>query len=207
MLALCAAGCLAYVLVAVGLAPGGSGPFGGGGPGPRADVLVLYVFAHTDPDFLENLKYFVREAVGRDPGVCDYLIAVHRSHGLEARGAAARGAAEGVRPWRAAEGGVPGRAAGGLGRGGARARPERVRVPRPPAAGPGDGPEAGTAAASRGPALRARQAPSTPRPLRPRGRRAPPPLRSCRCCRRCRRARATCSTRTRATTGAPSAGC
>jgi hypothetical protein len=33
------------------------------------------------PQFLDNLKYFVKEAVERDPGVCDYVIAVQRSHG------------------------------------------------------------------------------------------------------------------------------
>lgn len=47
---------------------------------------MLYVFAHTDPEFLENLRYFVRAAVAPDAGpngAADYVFAVKRGHGLD----------------------------------------------------------------------------------------------------------------------------
>ena len=69
--------CILYVLLVWDWATGGAVL-----RGSRPEVLVLYVFANTDPQFLENLKYFVAEAVERDPGVCDYVIALQRSHGL-----------------------------------------------------------------------------------------------------------------------------
>ncbi|KIY96554.1 hypothetical protein MNEG_11409, partial [Monoraphidium neglectum] len=76
LLLLSLAGCVLYVLLVWDWATGGAVL-----RGSRREVVVLYVFAYTDPEFLDNLKYFVKEAVERDPGVCDYVIAVQRSHG------------------------------------------------------------------------------------------------------------------------------
>ena len=42
------------------------------GPGVR-DILVLYVFAYTDPEYLNNLKYFIREAVMEDERSMYYI--------------------------------------------------------------------------------------------------------------------------------------
>lgn len=41
-------------------------------------VLVLYIFAATDPQFTENLKYFVKEAVQHDTD-CEYVIVIQQS--------------------------------------------------------------------------------------------------------------------------------
>jgi hypothetical protein len=57
-----------------GLAGKGSGP----------DVLVMYVFSNTDPEYLENLKFFLREGVHPSDG-CEYLFIVNRGLGEEVR--------------------------------------------------------------------------------------------------------------------------
>lgn len=41
-------------------------------------VLVLYIFAATDPQFIENLRYFVKEAVQHDTE-CEYVIVIQQS--------------------------------------------------------------------------------------------------------------------------------
>ena len=48
------------------------------GNGASADVLVMYVFSNTDPQYLDNLKFFLREGVHAADG-CDYLFIVNRS--------------------------------------------------------------------------------------------------------------------------------
>ena len=37
----------------------------------------MYIFAATDPEFLDNLRYFIEEAVMQDTR-CDYAIVVQR---------------------------------------------------------------------------------------------------------------------------------
>lgn len=44
-----------------------------------ADVLVMYVFSNTDPQYLDNLRYFVREGVAQDDG-CDYVFIVNQGN-------------------------------------------------------------------------------------------------------------------------------
>lgn len=51
-------------------------------PGHGRNILVLYVFANTDPEFLGNLQYFVREAVMGDKR-CDYVIAVQQGSSIQ----------------------------------------------------------------------------------------------------------------------------
>jgi hypothetical protein len=48
------------------------------GKGASADVLVMYVFSNTDPQYLENLRFFLREGVYAADG-CEYLFIVNRS--------------------------------------------------------------------------------------------------------------------------------
>ncbi|PNH12741.1 LIM domain and RING finger protein [Tetrabaena socialis] len=45
---------------------------------PQRDNLVMYIFAPTDPEFLRNLEYFVREAIQGDTR-SDYVIVVQES--------------------------------------------------------------------------------------------------------------------------------
>lgn len=45
-----------------------------------ADVLVLYVFSNTDPEYIKNLKFFLREGVHPADG-CEYLFVVNRELG------------------------------------------------------------------------------------------------------------------------------
>lgn len=47
------------------------------GSGANPDVLVMYVFSNTDPEYLENLKFFLREGVHPNDG-CEYLFIVNR---------------------------------------------------------------------------------------------------------------------------------
>lgn len=46
------------------------------------DHLLVYAFSYSDDQFLENLKYFIREAVANDT-VADYLIIVQEGPGLQ----------------------------------------------------------------------------------------------------------------------------
>lgn len=46
------------------------------------DHLLLYAFSYTDPEFLHNLEYFVKEAVLGDT-VADYVIIVQEGPGLQ----------------------------------------------------------------------------------------------------------------------------
>lgn len=78
MLAASVIGCVLYIIFVWNWATGASLLRSG-----QREVLVLYVFAHTDNEFLENLRFFVREAIEQDVGVCDYVIAVQRSRGLQ----------------------------------------------------------------------------------------------------------------------------
>lgn len=45
-------------------------------------VLVMYIFAATDPEFLNNLRLFIHEAVVEDSR-CEYVIVVQQTKGLE----------------------------------------------------------------------------------------------------------------------------
>lgn len=46
------------------------------------EVLVMYIFAATDPEFLGNLRFFIREAVQND-AQSDYVIVVQQSDNLK----------------------------------------------------------------------------------------------------------------------------
>lgn len=46
------------------------------------DHLLLYAFSYTDPEFLHNLEYFVKEAVVGDT-VADTIIIVQEGPGLQ----------------------------------------------------------------------------------------------------------------------------
>lgn len=54
------------------------------GSGASPDVLVMYVFSNTDPEYLENLKFFLREGVHPNDG-CEYLFIVNRGSEEEVR--------------------------------------------------------------------------------------------------------------------------
>ena len=43
-----------------------------------SDVLVMYIFSNTDPLYLDNLKFFLREGVHANDG-CEYIFVVNRS--------------------------------------------------------------------------------------------------------------------------------
>eukprot|EP00201_Polytomella_parva_P021493 CAMPEP_0175041996 /NCGR_PEP_ID=MMETSP0052_2-20121109/2277_1 /TAXON_ID=51329 ORGANISM="Polytomella parva, Strain SAG 63-3" /NCGR_SAMPLE_ID=MMETSP0052_2 /ASSEMBLY_ACC=CAM_ASM_000194 /LENGTH=447 /DNA_ID=CAMNT_0016304677 /DNA_START=295 /DNA_END=1638 /DNA_ORIENTATION=- len=43
------------------------------------DVLVLYAFSNTNPEYINNLRFFIREAIERDPN-SEYKIIVQGSH-------------------------------------------------------------------------------------------------------------------------------
>lgn len=49
------------------------------------DHLLIYAFSYSDQEFLENLKYFLQEAVANDV-VADYLIIVQEGPTLQVRG-------------------------------------------------------------------------------------------------------------------------
>lgn len=53
-----------------------SEPQGADGHG-RREILVLYLFSGSDPEYMSNLRFFVREAVQRD-NRSEYLILVHK---------------------------------------------------------------------------------------------------------------------------------
>lgn len=46
----------------------------------RPDVVVMYIFSNTDPEYLNNLKFFLREGVHPADG-CEYLFVVNGSPG------------------------------------------------------------------------------------------------------------------------------
>ena len=46
------------------------------------DHLLIYAFSYSDSEFLENLKYFVQEAVQNDT-VADYVIIVQEGPSLQ----------------------------------------------------------------------------------------------------------------------------
>jgi hypothetical protein len=48
------------------------------------DHLLLYAFSYTDPEFLHNLEYFIREAVIGDT-VADHIIIVQEGPDLQVR--------------------------------------------------------------------------------------------------------------------------
>lgn len=48
------------------------------------DVLVVYVFSNTDPEYINNLRFFLREGVNQNDG-CEYLIVVNDSKSLNVR--------------------------------------------------------------------------------------------------------------------------
>jgi hypothetical protein len=48
------------------------------------DHLLLYAFSYTDPEFLHNLEYFIRNAVIGDT-VADHIIIVQEGPDLEVR--------------------------------------------------------------------------------------------------------------------------
>jgi hypothetical protein len=51
---------------------------------PARDILVLYVFAYTDPEYYANLAYFVAEAIQGDTRA-QYYIAVQEVQPGEVR--------------------------------------------------------------------------------------------------------------------------
>lgn len=42
---------------------------------PQAPTLVTYIFSHTDPEYAENLGYFLRQGIRENDG-CDYVIVI-----------------------------------------------------------------------------------------------------------------------------------
>lgn len=53
----------------------------GAAPGAAKENLVMYIFSATDPEFVRNLEFFVREAV-MDDTRSDYVIVVQESTDL-----------------------------------------------------------------------------------------------------------------------------
>jgi hypothetical protein len=45
-------------------------------------TLVLYIFSPTDPEYLNNLQYFIRDGIRANDG-CDYVIVVNQAVGQE----------------------------------------------------------------------------------------------------------------------------
>lgn len=66
----------------LGLSPGSKTPDPLLSSGVRP-VLVLYIFANTDPQFLDNLRYFVSEAA-RDDKYCEFVFVIQQSPGERA---------------------------------------------------------------------------------------------------------------------------
>eukprot|EP00798_Chlamydomonas_sp_ICE-L_P028092 gene28092-31200_t len=62
-----------------GVVPSLVGPTDMGQPSHLGDrkILVMYIFAATDPEFLDNLRFFISEAVEQDT-LCEYVIVVQR---------------------------------------------------------------------------------------------------------------------------------
>ncbi|GMH41199.1 hypothetical protein BSKO_09109 [Bryopsis sp. KO-2023] len=50
---------------------------------PKPRVLVLYIFSNTDPEYINNLRFFVREGMRPDDG-CDYYIVIQTDNQDEA---------------------------------------------------------------------------------------------------------------------------
>lgn len=48
------------------------------GHSKQNDVLVMYIFSNTDPQYLNNLKFFLREGVQAGDG-CEYIFVINRS--------------------------------------------------------------------------------------------------------------------------------
>jgi len=48
------------------------------------DHLLIYAFSYSDQEFLENLKYFLQEAVAND-AIADHLIIVQEGPTLQVR--------------------------------------------------------------------------------------------------------------------------
>jgi hypothetical protein len=46
------------------------------------DTLVIYIFSNTDPEYLDNLRFFVHFGVADGDG-CDYIIVVQEEPGQE----------------------------------------------------------------------------------------------------------------------------
>ena len=42
------------------------------------DTLVAYIFSATDPQYLQNMEFFIRAAIGRDDR-CDYVFVLQVS--------------------------------------------------------------------------------------------------------------------------------
>ena len=43
---------------------------------PAVQTLVLYIFSNTDPEYIDNLRYYVRTAIQEDDG-CQHVIVVN----------------------------------------------------------------------------------------------------------------------------------
>ena len=54
------------------------------GNAKQRDVLVMYIFSNTDPQYLNNLKFFVHEGVHDGDG-CEYIFVINRSADEEVR--------------------------------------------------------------------------------------------------------------------------
>ncbi|KAL4459147.1 hypothetical protein ABPG75_014012 [Micractinium tetrahymenae] len=53
----------------------------GGQPAARGRTLVVYVFSGSDPEYADNLRFFISEAVKENDG-CDYVIVLQQGKGL-----------------------------------------------------------------------------------------------------------------------------
>lgn len=54
------------------------------GHSKQSDVLVMYIFSNTDPQYLNNLKFFLREGVHAGDG-CEYIFVINRTPDEEVR--------------------------------------------------------------------------------------------------------------------------
>lgn len=52
----------------------------------QKSTLVLYVFSYTDPEFLNNLRYFIKQAINPNDH-CDYVISVQLGKNMKVRNA------------------------------------------------------------------------------------------------------------------------
>ena len=43
---------------------------------PAPETLVLYIFSNTDPEYIDNLRFYVRTAIKEDDG-CHHVIVIN----------------------------------------------------------------------------------------------------------------------------------
>lgn len=82
--------CLCFVLFQVSIGSWGSKMeqmqrrVRAAGQAKQTDVLVLYIFSNTDPQYINNLNFFLREGVHPGDG-CEYIFVINRSPDEEVR--------------------------------------------------------------------------------------------------------------------------